>query len=81
MVLFCYLLCGIPPYLMFVDTFEICLCFIIMNNKNKTGPITVPCGTPEMTAQGSHDIPSTRTRWVLFHKNDLSQFTVSVLMP
>ena len=47
----------------------------------KTGPRTVPCGTPDMTFAGVEDFPLMTTVWYLFERYDLIHFSRFPPMP
>ena len=49
--------------------------------RNKIGPSTVPCRTPEVTDVKSDAIPSITTRCVLFDKNALTQLSIGPVIP
>jgi len=41
--------------------------------RNRSGPSTVPCGTPDITSSLVDLVPSSTTRWVRFLRNDWIQ--------
>jgi hypothetical protein len=49
--------------------------------KNKRGPSTEPCGTPDKTWADVDFAPSSTTFWFQFSKNDLIHVTVLWLTP
>ena len=53
----------------------------VMNNKKRSGPSTVPWGTPLTTGALSDTEPSTMTCWLLSDRNDLIHLYVCPLMP
>ena len=53
----------------------------LMYIKKKSGPSTVPWGTPERTDVGGDSIPSTKTLWFLPIKKDLVQSKGGPLIP
>ena len=48
-------------------------CRSLMYARNKTGPRTVPCGTPLVTGLGVEVSPSSSTRWVLSFRKAVIQ--------
>ena len=53
----------------------------LMCSRNKIGPRTEPCGTPEDTGTSSEHSPSRRTLWLLPTKKDWIQWSVLPCMP
>ena len=45
----------------------------LIYSRKRSGPRTVPCGTPEETVTESEEAPSRRTRWVLFVRKAVIQ--------
>ena len=50
-----------------------------MKHKNRSGPSTVPCGTPDMTSTGS-DVTPSRATWLLWWRKDSIHFLVWFLI-
>ena len=53
----------------------------LIYKRDRKGPNTEHCGTPDMTLQGSDSSPSSTTRWVLFERKDPIQAITSLFMP
>ena len=60
---------------------DIPLCISFMYIRNKRGPSTVPCGTPDSTGAGSDTAPSTTTTWLLLDRKDSIHLSVDALIP
>ena len=54
---------------------------LFIYKRNRQGPCTEPCGTPDITGQVSDSSPSSTTRWVLFERKDPIQVITSLFMP
>ena len=52
-----------------------------MYSKDKRGPRTLPCGTPDVTGAGPDVCPSTSTRWLLLARKLLIHMMMLPLMP
>ena len=52
-----------------------------MYARNKTGPRTVPCGTPLVTGLGVEVSPSSSTRWVLSFRKAVIQARLLLRTP
>jgi len=50
------------------------LCMSFMYSRKRTGPITVPCGTPDVTHLLSDRVSLTETRCFRFERNDFIHF-------
>ena len=56
-------------------------CRSLMYARNKTGPRTVPCGTPLVTGLGVEVSPSSSTRWVLSSRKAVIQARLLLRTP
>ena len=56
-------------------------CRSLMYARNKTGPRTVPCGTPLVTGLGVEVSPSSSTRWVLSSRKGVIQARLLLRTP
>ena len=56
-------------------------CRSLMYARNKTGPRTVPCGTPLVTGLGVEVSPSSSTRWVLSFRKAVIQARLLLRTP
>ena len=56
-------------------------CRSLMYARNKTGPMTVPCGTPLVTGLGVEVSPFSSTRWVLSFRKAVIQARLFLRTP
>ena len=56
-------------------------CRSLVYARNKTGPRTVPCGTPLVTGLGVEVSPSSSTRWVLSFRKAVIQARLLLRTP